>query len=245
MPTRCGTVTSRRPQTSTACLCCRYFCPAVRPFARRRAPRQRSFSRTWDAGVSFTSWRANTSRWPNNFCIRPVHHSWRSEVCRAQASRRWRSVSRPSSAPCLVRSSSAATRRGSVCAMSRSWSALVPKDILRRCRLVSTRRWLEQAGVSVREGHCAIVDAVYGRPADRLVIERAAAEASVPFVGLWLDAPESTLIARAESAPERSIGRGCRRHPRRSERNRQELSAGIGWTPRCRPSSCCSLASPA
>ena len=56
----------------------------------------------------------------------------------------------------------------------------------------------QEARVAVREGHGAIVDAVYGRPADRLVIERAAAEASVPFVGLWLDAPESTLIARAD-----------------------------------------------
>jgi hypothetical protein len=56
----------------------------------------------------------------------------------------------------------------------------------------------EQARVAVRGGHSVIVDAVYARPADRLVIERAAADASVPFVGLWLDAPESTLIARID-----------------------------------------------
>ncbi|HUE85239.1 MAG TPA: AAA family ATPase [Vicinamibacterales bacterium] len=56
----------------------------------------------------------------------------------------------------------------------------------------------EQAGVVIREGQSAIVDAVYARPADRLDIERAAVDASVPFVGFWLDAPESTLIARAE-----------------------------------------------
>ena len=55
-----------------------------------------------------------------------------------------------------------------------------------------------QASVAVRQGHSAIADAVYARPADRLGIERAAAGASVSFVGLWLDAPESTLIARID-----------------------------------------------
>jgi aminoglycoside phosphotransferase family enzyme/predicted kinase len=54
----------------------------------------------------------------------------------------------------------------------------------------------ERAGVIVRAGHAAIVDAVYVRPEDRQVIERAAVDASVPFVGLWLDAPESTLLGR-------------------------------------------------
>jgi hypothetical protein len=56
----------------------------------------------------------------------------------------------------------------------------------------------EQASAAVRGGQSAIVYAVYARPADRLVIERAAAKASVPFVGLWLDAAESTLIARID-----------------------------------------------
>ena len=57
----------------------------------------------------------------------------------------------------------------------------------------------DQAGVAVRRGQSAIVDAVYGRPSDRLVIERAAADAAVPFVGFWLDAPDSTLMARADA----------------------------------------------
>jgi predicted kinase len=52
--------------------------------------------------------------------------------------------------------------------------------------------------MTVHEGHSAIVDAVYARPTDRQVIERVAADTSVPFVGIWLEAPESTLIARAE-----------------------------------------------
>ena len=55
----------------------------------------------------------------------------------------------------------------------------------------------EEAGATVRAGHSAIVDAVYGGPADREAIAHVAAMASVPFVGLWLDAPESALIERA------------------------------------------------
>ena|SRR5438034_6223537 len=39
---------------------------------------------------------------------------------------------------------------------------------------------------------------VYASPRERQIIERVAASASVPFLGLWLEAPESTLIERAE-----------------------------------------------
>ncbi len=56
----------------------------------------------------------------------------------------------------------------------------------------------DTAAQIVRSGHSVIVDAVYARTADRQAIERAAARASIPFEGLWLDAPESTLVARAE-----------------------------------------------
>lgn len=55
----------------------------------------------------------------------------------------------------------------------------------------------EQAAALVRAGHSAIVDAVHARPADRQAIEDVAARASVPFVGLWLDAPERVLIERS------------------------------------------------
>jgi predicted kinase len=41
-----------------------------------------------------------------------------------------------------------------------------------------------------------IVDAVFAQPGDRQRIERVAAAASVPFLGLWLDAPESVLLSR-------------------------------------------------
>ena len=56
----------------------------------------------------------------------------------------------------------------------------------------------ERARMAVREGHSAIVDAVYARPDDRQAIERVAADVAVPFVGIWLEAPESTLVARVE-----------------------------------------------
>ena len=48
----------------------------------------------------------------------------------------------------------------------------------------------ERAVVTIRGGHSAVVDAVYARASDRHVIEKVAATASVPFIGLWLDAPE-------------------------------------------------------
>jgi predicted kinase len=43
-----------------------------------------------------------------------------------------------------------------------------------------------------------IVDAVFLRPEDRLSIEEAAARASVPFIGLWLEAPADVLTRRVE-----------------------------------------------
>ena len=56
----------------------------------------------------------------------------------------------------------------------------------------------ERARLTIRKGHSAIVDAVYARPSDRRAIERVAAETAVPFVGMWLEAPEAMLIARVE-----------------------------------------------
>jgi aminoglycoside phosphotransferase family enzyme/predicted kinase len=54
----------------------------------------------------------------------------------------------------------------------------------------------EQAARALRAGHSVVVDAVYARIADRRLIEQVAAAVSVPFVGLWLEAPESMLIDR-------------------------------------------------
>jgi predicted kinase len=56
----------------------------------------------------------------------------------------------------------------------------------------------ERAALTIRGGHSAVVDAVYARTSDRQTIEQVAAAASVPFIGLWLDAPEPVLIARTE-----------------------------------------------
>jgi predicted kinase len=54
----------------------------------------------------------------------------------------------------------------------------------------------ERAAQIVSAGHCAIVDAVFARRGDRDAIERVAVAAGVPFVGIWLDAPQETLVGR-------------------------------------------------
>jgi predicted kinase len=54
----------------------------------------------------------------------------------------------------------------------------------------------EHAALVLRAGHSVVVDAVYARAADRRAIEQVAEAASMPFIGLWLEAPESTLIDR-------------------------------------------------
>jgi predicted kinase len=61
---------------------------------------------------------------------------------------------------------------------------------------------IDRAAAIVRAGHSVIVDAVYARPDDRAAIEGVAAAASVPFAGLWLDAPEETLVARVTARRE-------------------------------------------
>ena len=55
---------------------------------------------------------------------------------------------------------------------------------------------VERAALILHGGHSVVVDAVYARADDRHAIEHVAAAASVPFIGLWLDAPESVLIGR-------------------------------------------------
>ncbi|MCC7416774.1 MAG: AAA family ATPase [Acidobacteria bacterium] len=56
----------------------------------------------------------------------------------------------------------------------------------------------ERAAAIIREGHSVVVDAVHAREEDRRAIEEVAARLSRTFVGFWLEAPESVLIARAE-----------------------------------------------
>lgn len=57
---------------------------------------------------------------------------------------------------------------------------------------------VESARATIQGGHAAIVDAVFADAAHRRAIEQLAADASVPFIGCWLEAPASTLVARAE-----------------------------------------------
>jgi aminoglycoside phosphotransferase family enzyme/predicted kinase len=54
----------------------------------------------------------------------------------------------------------------------------------------------DRASRTILGGHSAIVDAVYSRPTDRHAIEAVARKVSVPFVGIWLDAPEPMLVER-------------------------------------------------
>jgi uncharacterized protein len=56
----------------------------------------------------------------------------------------------------------------------------------------------DRAARVLHGGHSVVVDAVFARPADRASIEQVATAARVPFVGLWLDAPEFVLISRTE-----------------------------------------------
>jgi predicted kinase len=57
---------------------------------------------------------------------------------------------------------------------------------------------MEHADKVVRGGYTAIADAVFAESGHREAIQHVAAAAGVPFVGLWLEAPERVLISRAE-----------------------------------------------
>ena len=54
----------------------------------------------------------------------------------------------------------------------------------------------EQAAATLAIGWPVIADAVFDRPAEREALERAATCIAVPVVGIWLEAPEATLLAR-------------------------------------------------
>jgi aminoglycoside phosphotransferase family enzyme/predicted kinase len=57
----------------------------------------------------------------------------------------------------------------------------------------------ERAAVALGAGHSVIVDATFLDAIYRSALERVAAEARKPFIGLWLDAPADTLMARVRS----------------------------------------------
>jgi uncharacterized protein len=79
---------------------------------------------------------------------------------------------------------------------------------------------IERATVVVRGGHAAITDAVCARLSDRERLEQAAAAAGVPFVGIWLDAPETALVARIEQ-----------RRPDPSDANADVIRAQVSQDP--------------
>ncbi len=56
-----------------------------------------------------------------------------------------------------------------------------------------------EAEAALGAGHCVIVDAVHRTPDERELIAGVAARCGARFVGLWLDAPLATLIARVEA----------------------------------------------
>lgn len=60
------------------------------------------------------------------------------------------------------------------------------------------RAILDRAAVALGAGRSVIVDAVCARPSDRAAVEAVAESASVPFTGIWLDAPGEVLMARTE-----------------------------------------------
>jgi uncharacterized protein len=95
----------------------------------------------------------------------------------------------------IVRSDEIRKRLCGVAPLTRLDSAGYTSDVSRRVYDLAT----ERAATIVRAGHSAIVDAVFARPADRQAVEHAAETAGVPFVGLWLEAPEQVLVDRTRN----------------------------------------------
>lgn len=58
------------------------------------------------------------------------------------------------------------------------------------------REMAERASVALAAGHSVIADAVYANPEHRRAIAAAAGQAEVPFMGLWIDAPQELLAER-------------------------------------------------
>lgn len=61
------------------------------------------------------------------------------------------------------------------------------------------RALAEKAAAALSGGRIVIVDAVFARPSERTAIEAVARTTAAPFVGLWLEAPQSVQIERVEA----------------------------------------------
>lgn len=57
----------------------------------------------------------------------------------------------------------------------------------------------EEAWAALAAGQSVIMDAVFARPEQRAAAADVAERAGVPFVGLWVDAPEEVRVARVEA----------------------------------------------
>jgi aminoglycoside phosphotransferase family enzyme/predicted kinase len=60
-------------------------------------------------------------------------------------------------------------------------------------------RLYDKASRALAARHSAVVDAVYLKPEERKRIEATAEQAGAAFLGLWLEAPAQTMIARVEA----------------------------------------------
>jgi aminoglycoside phosphotransferase family enzyme/predicted kinase len=98
----------------------------------------------------------------------------------------------PAPGAVLVRSDEIRKRLSGVDPLTRLGPAAYTPEMSRRVYAVAS----ERADAIVRAGHAAIVDAVFARAEDRTAIETLAANAGVPFVGIWLDAREAVLVDR-------------------------------------------------
>jgi uncharacterized protein len=100
-------------------------------------------------------------------------------------------------------------------------SASVPRGYTPQVTGRVYRTLTERAALAVKAGHSVIVDAVFARPTDRAAMEDLATAASVPFAGIWLDAPLDVLLARTE---------GRRLDPSDADASvvRQQLALGTG-----------------
>ncbi len=55
---------------------------------------------------------------------------------------------------------------------------------------------LQKTEIALKAGHTVVVDAVFKEPEKRLAFEQLAKSLNIPFSGLWLTAPEQTLLDR-------------------------------------------------
>jgi len=56
--------------------------------------------------------------------------------------------------------------------------------------------FIDQARAALQAGQCVVLDAVFAKSEQRDDAERLAAECSVPFDGIWVDAPEDVRVER-------------------------------------------------